>query len=88
MADRARFTVGYKLVWVEGDIEVKVVVYHNLHGLCCKALTLVLIYGFSVNVSCRTIAVSINSAVGKKLIQKLRSQLFVKFFRYIAEGVF
>ena len=78
------FTVGYQLIRIKGNFEIKVVIHHYLECFACQAFALIFVDRLAVDSAFRSVSVSINSAAGRKLFHEFRSQLFVKLFRYIS----
>ncbi len=88
LADLPGFPVGGQLIWVEGDVEIEVVVDHHLEGFAFEATPLVLVDGLSLDVALGAKAVGVDSPGGDEFLQELRGQYPVPLFRDIAEGVF
>ena len=87
LAYRTCLAVGNQLVWIEGNLEIQVVIYHNLKCFSCKAVSLVLVNWLAVNSSFRSVSVGIYSAICFKFLHEFRSQLFVKLFWYVSQCV-
>ena len=87
MADAARLAVRDELVGIKTDLEVEVVVDHDLESLALRAVPLVLINGLAVDPTCRTIAVRIDTPVRLELLEELRDELFMQARVNIAKRV-
>ena len=87
LAHLACLSVRNQLVRVERHVEVQIVVYHDLKSLACETLALVLVYRLSVYLSGRSVSVGIYSSSGSQLLHKFRSQLFVKLFGNVSQGI-
>ncbi|MPN40980.1 hypothetical protein SDC9_188520 [bioreactor metagenome] len=61
LADLPRLAIGHELVGVEGDVEVEVVVDHDLKRLTREALAPVGVDGFAVDAPFRAIAVGVDA---------------------------
>ena len=88
MADLSCFTIGDKFVGIEGNIEIQIVVDHNLKGFARKALPLVFINWFAVNASFRSETVSIDSSPCLELFHEFRGNFFMEFLWNVAERIF
>ena len=77
LADLAGLTVGDELIGIESDVEVEVVVDHDLNGLALDALALVLVDGLAVELALGTEAVAVDTAVLFELLCKLLGHLLV-----------
>jgi len=77
LADLTGLTVGDELIGIESDVEVEVVVDHDLNGLALDALALVLVDGLAVELALGTEAVTVDTAVLFELLRKLLGHLLV-----------
>ena len=77
LADLTGLTVGDQLIGIESDVEVEVVVDHDLNGLALDALALVLVDGLAVELALGTEAVTVDTAVLFELLRKLLGHLLV-----------
>ena len=78
VADAARLAVRDELVGIKTDLEVEVVVDHDLESLALCAIPLVFIDGLAVDPARGTIAIRINTPVRLELLEELRNELFMK----------
>ena len=81
------FAVGNKFIGVKRNLEIKVVVNHDLKSLAFNAFALVFIDGFAVNPSLGTIAIGIDSAAGFEFFHEFGSKRFMEFLGNIAQCV-
>ena len=88
LADLSGLAVGGQLIGVEGDVEVEVVVDHDLEGLALDAVALVLVDRFAVDFPLRAEAVAVDAAVLLQLLRELLGHLFVVVGVDVAQGVF
>ena len=63
LAHLTRFAVGYKLVGVQGHIEVQIVIDHNLEGFAFYAVTLIFVNGLAAQVAFGTETIAVNAAM-------------------------
>ena len=77
LADLTGLTVGDELIGIQSDIEVEVVVDHDLNGLALDALALVLVDGLAIELALGTEAVAIDTAVLFELLRKLLGHLLM-----------
>ena len=77
LADLTGLTVGDELIGIQSDVEVKVVVDHDLNGLALDALALVFVDGLAVELALGTEAVAIDTAVLFELLRKLLGHLLM-----------
>ncbi len=68
LAYASRLTVSHKLIGIQGNLKIQVVVYHYLKSFSCKAFAFIFIYGFTIDPSLRSESVGINPASRLKLI--------------------
>ena len=87
LADLAGLTVGDELIGIESDIEVEVVVDHDLNGLALDALALVFVDGLAVELALGTEAVAIDTAVLFELLRKLLGHLLMMVGVDVTQGV-
>ena len=88
LADAARLAVGDELVGIEANLEIEVIVNHDLKGLALDAVALVLVNGLAVDAACGTEAVAIDTAAGRELLQELGDEFFMQARVHIAQGIF
>ncbi len=87
LAGLAGLAVGDELVGIERDLEIEVVVDHDLECLAFDALALVFVDRLAVNSALRTVAVGIDAAAGHQLIHEFRGELFVQLLRNVAQRI-
>jgi hypothetical protein len=87
LTDAAGFAISDQLVRVEGDIEIEVVVDHQLKGFTRKAAPLVSIDGLGLERPVRTETVAIYAATGPQLLEKLRNQPLMMMLGNIAQRI-
>jgi hypothetical protein len=80
-------TVSYQFIRIKGDVEIQVVVDHDLESFSFNAFPFILIDGFCLDLPVRAKAIAVYSAPCEQLFEKFRNQLFVPFRRYISESV-
>ncbi len=88
LANLACLAISDQFVGIKGDVEAEIVVDHNLESFSCEAFPFIFINRLGFEVACRAPAVGIYSASCAKLFQEFRSNLLMKFFRKISEGIF
>ena len=77
LADLTGLAVGDQLIGIQSDVEVQVVVDHDLDGAALDADALVLVDGLAVQLALGTEAVAIDTAVLLQLLSKLLGHLLV-----------
>ena len=77
LANLAGLAVGDQLIRVQGDLEVQVVVDHDLERLALNAVALVLVDGLAVQLALGTEPVAIDTAVLLQLLGELLRHLLV-----------
>ena len=87
LADLTGLTVGDELIGIQSDVEVEVVVDHDLNGLALDALALVLVDGLAVELALGTEAVAIDTAVLFELLRKLLGHLLMMVGVDVTQGV-
>ena len=75
LADLSRFAVGDKLIRIEGNVKIQIIIDHDLHGLAFDTLALVFFNGLAMELALGAEAVAVNSA--------MNSQFFCKFLRHL-----
>ena len=87
LAHLAGFPVGDQLVGVKGDLEVQVVVDHDLESLPRQALALVVRDGPAPDAPLGPEAVGVDPAAGPQLLHELGGEFRVHRLRDVAKGV-
>ncbi len=88
LANSTCLAVRDELIGIERDLEVEIVVNHDLECLALDTISFVLIDRFSVNTTFGTITVTVNLPVLIEFAQKLRRKLFMILFGNVAQCVF
>jgi len=88
LADLPRLAVCDELIGIQGNIEVQVVVDHDLNGAAFDAVSPILVDGLSVQGARRTEAVAVNAAVLFQLLREFPRHLFVIPGMDVAQRVF
>ena len=87
LADLAGLTVGDELIGIQSDVEVEVVVDHDLNGAAFDALALVLVDGLAVELALGTEAIAVDAAVLLELGGELLGHLLVMVGVDVAQSV-
>jgi len=87
LADLAGLAVGHKLVGVEGNLEVEVVVDHHLHCLRFGDAADVGVDGPAGDLARGPVAIAVDPAPGAKLFEELRRHHLVVFRRHVAQRI-
>ncbi len=87
LADLTGLAVGYKLIGIERDVKVQIVVDHDLEGFGFDAVALVFVDGLAVQLALRTEAVAIDPAPLLQLQGKFLCHLSVVLLGDIAQGI-
>ena len=87
LADLPGLAVGHELIGVERDLEVQVVVDHDLEGPAFDAAARVMVERAAGDRPRRPEAVAVDAAAGGELPQELRGQRRVPFRRHVAQRV-
>ena len=87
LADLTGLTVGDQLIGIERNVEVEVVVDHDLNGAALDALALVLVDGLAVELALGTEAIAVDAAVLLELGGELLGHLLVMVGVDVAQSV-
>ena len=87
LADLTGLAVGDQLVGIQSDLEVQVVVDHDLEGLSLGAVALVLLDGLAVQLALGTEAVAIDTAMLLQLLSELLGHLLVMVGMDVTQSV-
>ena len=87
LAHAAGLAIGDQFVWIEGHIEIKIVVDHELKGFAGQTIAFVLLNGFGLDLPLWPEAVSVDPAHLFQLFQKFGRQAPVMFFGNVSKGI-
>src|SRR5659263_571879 len=80
-------TIGHKLIGVQCDIEVQVIVDHHLKGFPFDAVAFVLIDGLAPDMALRPETIAVDPSPGAQFLQEFRSHHLMQLLWYIAKCV-
>ena len=88
LADAARLAVRDELIGIKRDLEVQVVVDHDLERLSLNAVTFIFINRLAVDAACGAETIAVDAAVCRELMQELGDKFFMQARIHVAQGVF
>ncbi len=88
LTDLTGFAVGDQFVGVECDVEIEIILDHDLHGPGLGDLAAVLLDRFAGEPACRTVAVTVDTAHRAQFFEEFGRHDLVVFFRNVAQRIF
>ena len=87
LTDLPRFAISDEFIRIESNVEAEIIVNHHLERFTFNTISFVGIDRLRLEVSLRTISVTVNASTGAKFLHKLRCKRFVQFFGNVAQCI-